>query len=135
MVPRSLAVAVAIGAASGAAAALVLSEARAGDPGGPFELEAALYRHDPGRPVELLLTNASDAPLPLGRLEVSGLAGMHVYGRDLGGSLEPGESAFLEWDQTGPGGAPAFAGIYRIQAGDPPASAVVEVAGAGLSGD
>ena len=135
MVPRSLAVAVAIGAASGAAAAVILSDVRAGDPGGPFELEAAAYRHDPGLPVELRLTNASDAPLPLGRLEVSGLAGMPVYGRDLAGSLDPGESAYIEWDQTGPGGAPAHAGIYRVRAGEPPASAVVEISGAGLRGD
>lgn len=133
MVPRSLAAAIAVGAASGAVAALALSEPGAQQ--GPLRLEPDAYRHDPGAPVGLQLTNASDAPLPLGRLEVSGLAGAQVYARELPGELAPGESARLIWDQTGPDGEPAFSGIYRIRAGVPPASAVVEISGAGLRGD
>ena len=135
MVPRSLAVAIAVGAASGAVAALALSEPRAGSQDGPFELEADSYRYAPGSTVSLRLTNVADAPLPAGRLEVSGLAGMPVYGRDLGGSLEPGESADIYWDQDGSDGERVFAGIYRIRAGLPPATAVVEVAAPGLRGD
>lgn len=133
MVPRSLAAAIAIGAASGAVAALALPES--GVQQGPLRLEPDAYRHDPGARVDLNLANFSDAPLPLGRLEVSGLAGAQVYARELPGELAPGESARLSWDQTGPGGGPAFSGIYRVSAGIPPASAVVEISGAGLRGD
>lgn len=134
MVPRSLALAVAIGAASGAAAALALSDMRAGQ-GGPLELEPGSDRYPPGSPVTLRLTNGSDQPLPMGRLEVSGLAGMPVYGRDLAGELEPGGSADIVWEQEGSDGEPVFAGIYRVRAGEPAASATVEIAGAGLRGD
>ena len=134
MVPRSLAVAIAVGAASGAAAALALSDVRAGQDG-PLELAPGSERYAPGSPVTLRLTNGSDAPLPMGRLEVSGLAGMPVYGRDLAGELEPGGSAQIVWDQEGSDGEPVFAGIYRVRAGLPPASATVEIAGAGLRGD
>lgn len=134
MVPRSLALAVAIGAASGAAAALALADVRAG-PQGPFELQVLSERYEPGSPVLVRLTNSGGEQLPAGRLEVSGLAGMPVYGEDIGGLLGPGESADLVWDQRGSDGEPAFAGIYRIKAGEPPASATVEISAAGLRGD
>lgn len=131
MVPRSLAVAIAVGAASGAAAALALHDVRALQDG-PFRLEPGSERYAPGSPVDLVLTNGSDGPLPLGRLEVSGLAGMPIYGRELGGVLGPGGSVDIEWDQTDSGGGQVFAGIYKARAGEPPASAVVEIAEAGL---
>ena len=133
MPPRLLLVAIAVGMASGAAAALVLSEVRE-ERGGPLVLETG-YQHTPGAPISVHLTNVSDAELPLGHLEISGLAGMPVYARELPGHLESGESATISWDQVGSDGEPVFAGIYRVRAGDPPASAVIEISEAGLRGD
>ena len=128
-----LLVAIAVGMASGAAAALILSDVRE-DVGGPLALEAE-YRHAPGAPIPLHLSNVSDTALPMGYLEVSGLAGMPVYARELSGYLEPGESATILWDQVGSDGEQAFAGIYRVRAGDPPASAIIEISETGLRGD
>ena len=133
MLPRLLLVAIAIGMASGAAAALMLSEVRE-ERGGPLILEVK-HQHTPGAQIPVHLTNVSDVVLPLGHLKVSGLAGMPVYERELSGYLEPGESTMILWDQVGSDGEPVFAGIYRVWAGDPPASAVIEISEVGLRGD